>query len=208
MLDKNPDPEILDDVRRVLETNSFNLILSNEALIKTGFLSTLIDSIQIPVVYVDFDFLYTGYLTSGIITQNENVIVYRPKRDDFEMILKKIIVKIACERSVVVIDSLNGIFTLYDEKDSGRFVNTFLMFLVCIARYSDSKIIVGSVGKHVEGEGWILTPTGRHPVEIDEMTRVYLSRQDAGILFQALNKKNAPTKSVLIPYYVKKRSEF
>ena len=201
MLDKNPDPVALNDIEHVLETNSLNLILSSEALIKTGFLTKIIDRIKVPVIYLDLDFLYTGYVTSGIITQNQNVQVYRPSRGDFEASLKKIIVQISNKKSIVIIDSLNGIFTLYDEKDSGRLVNAFIMFLVCIAKYSDSKIIVASVAKHVEDEGWILTPTGRHPVEIEDVTRIYLSRQENGILSQVLNKKNVPTRSVLIPYF-------
>lgn len=200
VLDKNPDTMTLSDIEQVIEANSLNLILSSEALIKTGFLTKIIDRIKSPVIYVDLDFLYTGYVTSGIITQSENVEVYRPNRDDFEMALKNIIVQLSSRKSIVIIDSLNGIFTLYDEKDSGRLVNSFIMFLVCIAKYSDSKIIVASVAKHVEGEGWILTPTGRHPVEIEDMTRIYLSRQEDGILSQVLNKKNVPTRSALIPY--------
>ncbi len=184
-----------------MEVNSLNLIFSSEALIKTGFLANFSDNTPIPVIYLDLDFLYTGYITSGIIKQNENLTIFRPEKDNFENILKKVIVQVSKQKSVVIIDSLNGIFAMYDEKDSGRLVNAFVMFLVCIAKNSDSKIIVASVAKHVENEGWILTPTGRHPIEIDEMTRVYLSRQEKGILFQALDKKNVPTKSVLIPYY-------
>lgn len=200
-MDKNPDQWSKDDINNLIEVNSLNLIFSSEALIKTGFLANFSDNTPIPVIYLDLDFLYTGYITSGIIKQNENLTIFRPEKDNFEIILKKVIVQVSKQKSVVIIDSLNGIFAMYDEKDSGRLVNAFVMFLVCIAKNSDSKIIVASVAKHVENEGWILTPTGRHPIEIDEMTRVYLSRQEKGILFQALDKKNVPTKSVLIPYY-------
>jgi hypothetical protein len=201
VLDKNPDTMALDDdIGNVIQVNSLNLILSSEALVKTGFLAKIIDRIKIPVIYMDLDFLYTGYVTSGIIAQNENVEVYRPNKENFEASLKDIVVQISNRKSIVIIDSLNGIFTLYDEKDSGRQVNAFIMFLLCIARYSDSKIIVASVGKHVEGEGWILTPSGRHPIEIEDMTRIYLSRQENGILSQVLNKKNVPTRSALISF--------
>lgn len=198
LLDKNPELETIDVIKQELERKTLSLIISNEALIKTSFFDKVLDETKILTIYIDFDFLYSGYVTAEIIKHNENIIIHKPNFDNFEDLLKNVVTQVSQKKTWVVIDSLNGIFALYDKKDSGRLVNAFLMLLSCVAKYSDSKILVGCVAKHVDDEGWILTPTGRHILDSPEMNRVYLSRKESEIQFQILDKKNVPISTMSI----------
>ena len=70
MLDKNP--KWILDIDLVQLKNEFsdknpNIILYSEPFVKSEFLNRLIDSTAFPVIFLDFDLLYSGYVISGMI---------------------------------------------------------------------------------------------------------------------------------------------
>ena len=70
VLGKNPE-QILDNdlisVRKEFSNKNPNIILCSEPFLKAEFLNELIDSINCPVIFLDFDLLYSGYIISETI---------------------------------------------------------------------------------------------------------------------------------------------
>jgi len=138
VLDKNPQ-EILDNdltyVKKEFSIKNPNVILCSEPFLKAEILNELIDSITYPIIFLDFDLLYSGYVVSELIKKNERVEIYRPSKIDLKKIISEIANKISSEKFLVIIDSLNGIDNIVDEKESGRFINAPLMLLSSVCQF-------------------------------------------------------------------------
>ncbi len=198
MLDKNPDESSLDGISKVkeyLNENTLSSVLCTEPFVKAAFLSKLIDQIDTPIVYLDFDLLYSGYVNSEMIPKNTNVSLFAPSKDDWNEILKKVLLMILNQKSVVIIDSLNGLYNLFDGKDIGRLVNAYIMLLVFMAKESGSSVLFSSMVRKKEEEGWVLSPTGRRIVDT-KMTKMYLKKYNSEITVQVIGDDEAVVDSI------------
>ncbi|WP_342399201.1 hypothetical protein [Nitrosopumilus piranensis] len=86
-MDKNPD-QILDS-KLIHIQNEFrekipSIVLCSEPFHKAEFLKKLIDSIESPIIFVDMDLLYTGYVESGIIQKRNNVTIFHPTKENWK----------------------------------------------------------------------------------------------------------------------------
>lgn len=190
MLDKNPDqslPSIIFEAKKYLKKNVMTSILCNEPFTKAIFLAEFIKQTTIPIIYLDFDLLYSGYIVSNIFEKRNNVTIFSPSKNDLEDILKKVLTKLSLERSIVIIDSLNGLYNLFDDKDIGRLVNAYIMLLGFVAKESDSNVLFVSMARKKEDEGWVLSPSGRHVVDAKLITKVFLKRNDSRIKMVVLD---------------------
>ena len=118
MLDKNPELAIDDDLTKIqieFEQKNPNIILCSKPFHKIEFLNRLINSVKDPIIIVDMDLLYTGYVQSGMIKKKENVTIFCPDKIDWKEKISKIISNISKERFLVIIDSFNGVYNLFDE---------------------------------------------------------------------------------------------
>ena len=198
MLDKNPDERSLDGISKVkeyLNENTLSSVLCTEPFVKAAFLSKLIDQIDTPIVYLDFDLLYSGYVNSEMIPKNTNVSLFAPSKDDWNEILKKVLLMMLNQKSVVIIDSLNGLYNLFDGKDIGRLVNAYIMLLVFMAKESSSSVLFSSMVRKKEEEGWVLSPTGRRIVDT-KMTKMYLKKYNSEITVQVIGDDEAVVDSI------------
>lgn len=191
MLDKNPQ-EILDNdltyVKKEFSIKNPNMILCSEPFLKAEILNELIDSITYPIIFLDFDLLYSGYVVSELIKKNERVEIYRPSKIDLKKIISEIANKISSEKFLVIIDSLNGFYNIFDEKESGRFINASLMLLSSISRENGSSVIITAITrKNDEGE-WILSPGGRHIIDSKKSGMFHLKRIDKSMIIRSLNQ--------------------
>lgn len=191
MLDKNPQ-EILDNdltyVKKEFSIKNPNMILCSEPFLKAEILNELIDSITYPIIFLDFDLLYSGYVVSELIKKNERVEIYRPSKIDLKKIISEIANKISSEKFLVIIDSLNGFYNIFDEKESGRFINASLMLLSSISRENGSSVIITAITrKNDEGE-WILSPGGRHIIDSKKSGMFHLKRIDRSMIIRSLNQ--------------------
>lgn len=191
MLDKNPQ-EILDNdltyVKKEFSIKNPNVILCSEPFLKAEILNELIDSITYPIIFLDFDLLYSGYVVSELIKKNERVEIYRPSKIDLKKIISEIANKISSEKFLVIIDSLNGFYNIFDEKESGRFINASLMLLSSISRENGSSVIITAITrKNDEGE-WILSPGGRHIIDSKKSGMFHLKRIDKSMIIRSLNQ--------------------
>ena len=118
MLDKNPnqvfDKDLLEIKNKFSEKN-LNFILSSNPFFKTEFLNKLVESADVPVVFLDFDLLYSGYVNSGIIKKNEKLEILVSNGETFIDDIKEIIRKIESKKSLIILDTLNGLYNMFDE---------------------------------------------------------------------------------------------
>lgn len=192
MLDKNPDVvlERIVKAKEIIEKNTMNSVLCYEPFVKTKFLSDLIREFKIPIIYLDFDLMYSGYLTAEMLPRQENVTLLRPSREDWSSVLKTILEQVSQEKCLVVIDSLNGFSNLFEGKDAGREINGYIMLLVSMANQSRSHALFVSMARKNDEKEWVLSPTSRHILENKKMTKVLLKKEGLEFSLHILNEDN------------------
>ena len=79
MLDKNPEQIIGNDLTQIqikFEQNNPNIVLCSKPFHKIEFLNRLINSTEDPIIFIDMDLLYTGYVESKMIQKKENLTIF------------------------------------------------------------------------------------------------------------------------------------
>jgi len=185
-------------VKKYLEKNTLNSILCDEPFVKAVFLAKLIEQIDVPILYLDFDLLYNGYVNAEMLPRKVNVSLFSPSKNDWDQVLKKILMMILKEKSFVIIDSLNGLYNLFDYKDVGRLVNAYVMLLIFVAKESDSSVLVVNMARKKDEEEWVLSPSGRHVVDTKIMTNLYLKKQNSGIVVDVTRADESVIDSIKI----------
>ena len=184
MLDKNPEQIIENDLTEIqikFEQNNPNIILCSEPFHKAEFLNRLINSTEDPVIIVDMDLLFSGYVQSGMIQKKENVMIFCPDKTNWGKKLSEIISKVSKERFLVIIDSFNGVYNEFDDLESSRFINSCVMLLASIGNHMKSSILITGMARKKENDEWILSPGGKHIIK-SEKTGVYFLKKSANDL--------------------------
>ena len=196
MLDKSPE-WVLDNelihVQNEFEKNIPSIVLCSEPFHKAEFLNRLISCIDYSIVFVDMDLLYTGYVESGMIKKSDNVIIFHPEKTSWEKELSKIITKISKERFLVVIDSFNGVYNMFDDLESIRFVNSCIMFLSSIARETNSSVIVTAMARKKE-DNWVVSPGGKQIMKSTKTGVYFLKKMEKNLIITTENKINEKSK--------------
>lgn len=197
VLDKNPE-QILDTeliyVRNEFSNKNPNIILCSEPFLKAEFLNELINSIKYPIIFLDFDLLYSGYIVSEMIKKNYKVEIYRPSKADWKKIISEIAKRISNEKFLVVIDSFNGFYNIFDEKESGRFINASLMLLSSIGRECGSSVIITAMVRKNDNGEWILSPGGRHIIDSKKSGIYHLKRIGNSLMLSSLSQMGTTEK--------------
>jgi len=201
VLDKNPK-WILDNdlvqLKNEFSNKNPNIILCSKPFLKSEFLNRLIDSTTFPVIFLDFDLLYSGYVISGMIKKNENVKILRSSRINLEKNLKEIIERISKEKVLVILDSFNGVYNMFDELESARFINATIMLLSSVARHTKSLIVATAmVIKNDNGE-WILSPSGRHLIDSKKSGIYDLGISETSLVLNSIDKRLEYEKSFVM----------
>ncbi|MEK9682180.1 MAG: hypothetical protein VW081_04775 [Nitrosopumilus sp.] len=179
MLDKSPE-QILDS-KLVHIQNEFkekipNVVLCSEPFHKAEFLNKLIESVEKPIIFVDLDLLYTGYVESGMIQKKNNLTIFHPTKQSWEEKFTEIITKVSKEKFLVIIDSFNGVYNMFDDLESAIFINSCIMLLASLGKDTDSSIIITAMARKKENNGWILTPGGKQIIK-SAKTGIYLLKK-------------------------------
>ena len=181
MLVKNPEQIIDDDLKQIqikFEQNNPNIILFSKSFHKIEFLNRLINSTEEPIIIVDMDLLYSGYIQSGMIQKKDNVMIFCLDKTNWEKKLSEIISKVSKERFLVIIDSFNGIYNVFDDLESARFINSCIMLLASIGNHTKSSILITGMARKKENDEWVLLPGGKHIIK-SENTGVYFLKKSA-----------------------------
>lgn len=189
MLDKNPN-QILDKdifkIKNEFSEKNPNFILSSSPFLKTEFLNKLIKSTNSQIIFLDFDLLYSGYVNSGIIKKNENLEICVSTVNSFNEDIKHIITKIENKKSLVILDTLNGLYNMFDELEYVRFINAVIMLLSSVAKFSNSLIVVTVMTRKNENNEYILSPTGRHLTRWKKAGYYDLIISDTGLILNII----------------------
>jgi hypothetical protein len=165
VLDKNPEI-ILDDnlekIQNEFRKNVPSLVLCSDSFHKIEFLNKLINSVENPIIFVDMDLLYSGYIESKMIQKRKNLVIFQPNKLNWEKELSEIITKGSKTEFLIIIDSFNGIYNLFDDLESARFVNSCIMLLSSLGKESNSTIIITTMARKKDNNEWILSPGGKH----------------------------------------------
>ncbi|MGI0086983.1 MAG: hypothetical protein ACREBI_03350 [Nitrosotalea sp.] len=183
-------------LKEILSQNQINSILYSDPFVKAGFISKLVSEVKTSILYLDLDLLYSGYVVSGTIPLQDNLILYQPSEDTIGNILTEILVKASMSQVLVVIDSINGLFNmLHHKKDVGKVVASIIVLLASITRLSKSYVIISSMARYRKEEGWVLSPTGKRFIETKNSKKILLEQGKEGIIASLLDDSN----KLLIP---------
>ena len=196
-MDKSPEL-VLDD-NWILIQNKFgqknpNIILCSEPFHKTEFLNKLIDLIEIPIIFVDMDLLYTGYVESKMIQKKENVIIFCPNKANWKEKLSEIISKVSKEKCLVIVDSFNGIYNLFDKLEYARSINSGIMLLSDIGNQTRSTVVITTMARKKENDEWVLLPGGKHIVESEKTGIYFLKKSMNNLVIHTLEKTDVNSK--------------
>ena len=162
--------------------NSTNLIFYKNAFSKTKFMSKIMESFEIPIVYFDFDLLLSGYFESDSITKPYNIQIIKPDRENLKDLLSNTLTTISLQKTILILDSLNGFYSFVDDDKPGRFVNSVIMLLSANLKFSKSIMFVTCQAQKKE-KRWTL-PTGRHILEFENINRFEINENDTKIKIQ------------------------
>jgi hypothetical protein len=193
VLFKNHDNDSDNDINNlgnILSQTKINSILYSEPFLKAGFIAKLVQDTKIDILYLDLDLLYSGYVTSGILQATQNLSLFQPTSELWNKTLTNLLIKLSTKKSLVIVDSLNGLYNLLNErKEIGKLVNSYIMLITSIARKTDSYVVVASMVRFKKEEGWILSPTGKRLIETNMVKKILLKQDESGIILDFLNNK-------------------
>jgi len=201
VLDKNPELSIDDDLTKIqieFEQKNPNIILCSKPFHKIEFLNRLINSVKDSIIIVDMDLLYTGYVQSGMIKKKENVIIFCPDKIDWKEKLTKIISNVSKERFLVIIDSFNGVYNLFDELESARFINSCIMLLSSIGNQTKSSVIVTGMARKKDNDEWVLSPGGKHIIKSEKTGVYFLKKSLNDLVIVTLEKADTDSRKFVI----------
>ena len=162
---------------QLLEENllpsSSSFLFYENAFSKIKLIQEIASKQSLPILYIDFDFLFSGYVKSKLVIMS-NLTLFSTLESKINEILPKILTKIYIEPHLVIFDSVNGLYnTLSNDADSGRLVNTILMLLARNISFSNSILIISALAGKKENN-WLL-PNGRQILENDKMKKFIIS---------------------------------
>ena len=191
-MDKNPEiisDDNLEYIQNEFKKNIPNLILCSNSFHKIEFLNKIIISTKNPIIFVDMDLLYSGYIESKMIQEKENLMIFQPSNLNWKEKLSEIITKISKKEFLIIIDSFNGIYNLFDDLESARFVNSCIMLLSSLGKQTNSTIVITAMARKKENSEWILSPGGKHIMKSAKMEIYFLRKIQNDLTIRTIDQK-------------------
>lgn len=180
-MNKDSNDFLDSNLKKILDKDLINSIFCADPFLKAGILAKLVEDVNMQVLYLDLDLMYSGYLTAQILPMSKNVKLYQPTFETFNQIIKEIIMQASQSQSIIIIDSLNGLFNILNrEKKIGRLAMSIIMLLASISRMTDSYVLISNIVRYSK-EGWILSSTGKRIIETRKSRKITLEYAADGI---------------------------
>ena len=192
MLDKSHEiisDDNLEYIQDEFKKNIPNLILCSNSFHKIEFLNKIIISTKNPIIFVDMDLLYSGYIESKMIQEKENLTIFQPSNLNWKEKLSEIITKVSKKEFLIIIDSFNGIYNLFDDLESARFVNSCIMLLSSLGKQTNSTIVITAMARKKENSEWILSPGGKHIMKSAKMGIYFLKKIQNDLIIRSIDQK-------------------
>ncbi len=197
MLDKSPE-QILDNnlthIQKEFGKNIPSIVLCSEPFHKAEFLNRLINSVENPIIFVDMDLLYTGYVESGMIQKKNNVTIFHPDKTSWREKLLEIITKVSKEKFLVVIDSFNGVYNMYDDLESARFINSCIMLLSSVGRQTSSSVVITAMARKKENNEGVVSPGGKQIIKSGKTGIFFLKKIDNDLVIKTFEDSDTNSK--------------
>lgn len=201
VLDKSPE-QVLDNnlvhIKNEFQSHVPSMVLCSEPFHKMEFLDRLINSLEIPIIFVDMDLLYTGYVESKMIPKKENVILFHPDKKNWKEKLSEIITKISKDNFLVIIDSFNGVYNMFDDLESARFINSCIMLLSSISRQVNSSVLVTAMARKKDNGEWVISPGGKHVIKSGKTGVYFVKKFNDDLVINIIEENNRFSKSFRI----------
>tara|TARA_B100000029_G_scaffold489181_1_gene546651 strand:+ start:978 stop:1508 length:531 start_codon:yes stop_codon:yes gene_type:complete len=176
----------MENLNNSLGEKTTSLVFYHDPYTKIKFVNEISNSYKIPLFYVDFDLLFSGYNQSQLISENPNLEILHPTEQNLLQITLELIKKTSIQKAIIIFDSLNGLYTTINEKpDSGRFIESLLMFLSYNLKFSNSKFFILSLAEKKDNE-WVLSPTKRHILENENVDRLQIEEKNENLQIHVL----------------------
>ena len=183
-MEENHTLENFDTVKNKMVSSTANVIFYHDPFSKTRFLNKIMDSFEHHIIYLDFDLLYSGYVQSGYISKKSNTKIIKLDSKNLQDSLPGILAKISSEKTILILDSLNGLYNFSDDENPARFVNSLVMLMIANAKFSKSILFVTCLGQKKD-EIWTM-PSGRHILEFENINRFEITENDMKIGIHAI----------------------
>jgi hypothetical protein len=201
---KNPNDDLnlsKINLQTILEQNLINSVFYPDPFLKAGFVSKLVQDTKLQVLYLDLDLLYSGYVVYRILPTKDNVTLFQPTTETLNQMLKEILDKASLSQTMIIVDSLNGLFNIINRKKNvGKAVMSIIMLLASIAKMTKSYLVVASMIRFKKEEGWILSSTGKRIIETKNSKKILLEyAKDGIVLSMSSDSSKLAISSDLIP---------
>ena len=149
-----------------------------EPFLKSSFIFRMLRTSKVPVLYLDFDLMYSGCIKGGFVTEPDNVLVHRMNYSNYVDVIKTVTSEITKRKHLVILDTLNGFFNIHGG-EAGRMINTYISLLSFAAKNTGSSVLTVCMASHVKKK-WILSPAlGRI---LHQGSKICLRRNDASMI--------------------------
>ena len=84
---------------------------------------------------------------------------------------------------------VNGIYNLFDDLESARFVNSCIMLLSSLGKQTNSTIVITAMARKKENSEWILSPGGKHIMKSAKMEIYFLRKIQNDLTIRTIDQK-------------------
>ena len=178
------------DMQFLLDERGLNSLLFTEPFSKLCFTCSAVSEFlrRGNVIYIDLDTAFTSYVRNGIFTftaDGNDLLIYLPSANSFEEILADICSRINSDVELVVMDSINSFYHLYNGIKIGslnHLLISYISLLLNHASKSGSRLLVTSMRRHRKTTEWVLVPASKRLIESKSKVILTADLSDGNLL--------------------------
>jgi len=155
----------------LLDSKGMNALLYSDPFSKICFTCSLVSEYlqHGRVVYIDLDTVFTSYTKNHIFdVDSGDLEIFLPSENEFESMLSDICSHLDTNVVLVVVDSLNSFYHLYDKIKVGslnRLLSAYISLLLSHTRKVGCALLVTSMIRHKKASEWVLAPSSKRLIE-------------------------------------------
>jgi hypothetical protein len=182
----------------LLDSKGMNALLYSDPFSKICFTCSLVSGFlkQGKVVYVDLDTVFTSYTKNHIFdVDSGDLEIFLPSENEFERILSDICSHLDANTVLVVVDSLNSFYHLYDKIKVGslnRLLSAYVSLLLNHTRRIRCALLITSMIRHKKTSEWLLAPSSKRLIEAKSSVILNAQLGAKGLIVDIV--KNQPLK--------------
>lgn len=185
----------------LFDSKGMNALLYNDAFSKICFTCSVVTEFMRKgkVVYMDLDTVFTSYVRNRVFDMDSGDLeIFLPSEDQFESMLSDVCSHLDADASLVVVDSLNSFYHLYDKIKIGslnHLLSAYISLLLNHTRRIGCKLLVTSMIRHKKAGEWILAPSSKRLIEAKSSVILNVELARSSLLVSVL--KHQPLKLYL-----------